>query len=461
MQNYLCSRFFSEKSKYDTITAVEKDVQSGVESITINTEELFLIYDLIIIGAGAAGLYAGASLPYKINGLILEKSSSPGKKLLLSGAGQCNLTHGGSIKDFISHYGTNGNKVRTILYRCNNQSVIDFFTGCGISLFEREDEKIFPKSLRATDILDCLTEQCKKNGLELRCSSAVNKIIYRAESEDTGGIYTVVSGSSHLQAKKIIIATGGCSYPVTGSDGSIFPVLEKLDLLLNPQKPALTPVFVEEYPYGDLSGISFQNASVSLFTDGKRLAEKCGPLLFTHNSFSGPGILNLSRYVTPGMQLSICYCPDRSEEVLLKELFSALSSSSKQFLTETYEYFKRTPGKEQIDFEIPKRFLEALCRRVGIDPTGKAAAIGKNQLRSIVRLILQDKFVISKTGGFNTAMVTAGGISLDEINTKTMESKRYPGMYFAGEVLDIDGDTGGYNLQFAFSSGWLAANSAF
>ncbi|MDF2654534.1 MAG: NAD(P)/FAD-dependent oxidoreductase [Bacillota bacterium] len=420
-----------------------------------------MIYDLIIIGAGAAGLYAGASLPCKKNGLILEKSASPGKKLLLSGAGQCNLTHGGSIKDFISHYGLNGNRVRTILYRCSNQSVIDFFTECGISLFEREDGKIFPKSLRATDILDCLTEQCRKNGLELRCSSAVNRIIYHPESDDTGVLYTIVSGTSHLQTKKIIIATGGCSYPITGSDGSLFPMLQALGLSLNPLKPALAPLFVEEYPYNDLSGISFQNAAVSLFAAGKQIAENCGPLLFTHNSFSGPGILNLSRYVTSGMQLSVCYYPGRSEDVVLKELSSALSSSSKQFLTEIYEYFNRNRSKEQTDLEMPKRFLEVLCKRIGIDPAAKAAAIGKNQLRSIVKLILQDKFVLSKTGDFNTAMVTAGGILLDEINTKTMESKRYPGMYFAGEVLDIDGDTGGYNLQFAFSSGWLAANSAF
>lgn len=160
------------------------------------------------------------------------------------------------------------------------------------------------------------------------------------------------------------------------------------------------------------------------------------------------------------MQLSLCYCPGKSDEALSKELASALSCSSKQLLTELYEYFNGNRNAEEQELEMPKRFLETLCRRAGIDPTLKASAVSRILLRSIVKLLLQDRFAISKADDFSTAMVTAGGISLDEINSKTMESNQYPGMYFAGEVLDIDGDTGGYNLQFAFSSGWLAANSA-
>lgn len=420
-----------------------------------------MTYDLIIIGAGAAGLFAGASLPSKVNGLILEKSTSPGKKLLMSGAGQCNLTHGGSIKEFISHYGASGKKIRTVLYRFSNDSVIDFFERNKIALFEREDGKIFPKSLRAKDILDCLTAQCHRNGMKLCFSTPVENIAYREPAEGNAGLYVIQSGSSVFTAKKLIVSTGGCSYPTTGSDGSLFPVLEELGFTVKPLQPALVPIHVQQYPYGDLSGISFQNAAVTLYSkENKKVAENIGPLLFTRNNFSGPGILNLSRYVTKGMQLSLCYCPGKSDEALSKELASALSCSSKQLLTELYEYFNGNRNAEEQELEMPKRFLETLCRRAGIDPTLKASAVSRILLRSIVKLLLQDRFAISKADDFSTAMVTAGGISLDEINSKTMESNQYPGMYFAGEVLDIDGDTGGYNLQFAFSSGWLAANSA-
>ncbi|WP_419823564.1 NAD(P)/FAD-dependent oxidoreductase [Anoxybacterium hadale] len=420
-----------------------------------------MTYDLIIIGAGAAGLFAGASLPNKINGLILEKSASPGKKLLMSGAGQCNLTHGGSIKDFITHYGARGKKIRTVLYRFSNDSVIDFFEKNEIALFEREDGKIFPKSLRAKDILDCLTSQCQRNGMKLCFSTPVENISYREPAEGNDGLYVIQTGSFVFTAKKIIISTGGCSYPSTGSDGSLFPVLEALGIAVKPLHPALVPIHVQQYPYSDLSGISFQNAAVTLYSkEGKRVAENIGPLLFTRNHFSGPGILNLSRYVTEGMQLSLSYCTGKSDEVLIKELTTALSSSSKQLLTELYEYFNGNRNAEGRESEMPKRFLETLCRRAGTDPAVKASAVSRILLRSIVKLLLQDRFTISSTDGFSAAMVTAGGISLDEINLKTMESNQYLGMYFAGEVLDVDGDTGGYNLQFAFSSGWLAANSA-
>ena len=418
-----------------------------------------MIYDLIIIGAGAAGLFAGATLPNKITGLILEKSAAPGRKLLMSGSGQCNLTHGGSIKDFISHYGVNGNKARTILYRYNNESVIRFFTEGGIPLFEREDGKIFPKSLRAGDILEYLTERCRKNGMELRFSSPVEKIVFNEASEKQEGFYTLHCGSSRLSARKIIVSSGGCSYPTTGSDGSLFHVLEMLGLTIQPLKPALVPVFVHNYPYRELSGIAFQNASVSFYSEDKKLiSEDIGPLLFTHNSFSGPGILNQSRYVKPGMTLSLNYCPGKTEAVMLKELSNAVKGSGRQFLTELSEYLNNRQNTKS-ETELPKRFLDLLCKRAGIDPSAKAASVPHSQLRAIVTLILNDSFTISQTGDFKTAMVTSGGVSIDEINTKTMESKKYPGMFFAGEVLDIDGDTGGYNLQFAFSSGWLAANS--
>lgn len=406
-----------------------------------------MIYDLIIIGAGAAGLFAGASLPSAVSGLILERNAAPGRKLLMTGAGQCNLTHGGSIKDFIAHYGKNGAKIRSALYRCNNLATAGFFEQRGVPLTEREDGKIFPASLNAQDILNVLTDCCRKNGLQFQFSTAVDRITFLQD------VYTVHCGARAYQAAKLIIATGGCSYPVTGSDGSFFNVLREMGIDIAPLTPALVPVFAEQYPFESLSGISFQDAEVSVNSTKNRDA-----VLLTHTGFSGPAVLNLSRYARPGDTVVFNYYPAKPEEIIFKELSRLITGNGKQLLTVLYEYFNRDASGSSS--EMPKRFLETVCRRAGSDAAEKASRIFPALLKSVVGLIVRDEYRIRKLGGYESAMVTAGGVALTEIDLKTMESKKYPGLYFVGEVLDVDGDTGGYNLQFAFSSGYLAAGSA-
>lgn len=426
-----------------------------------------MLYDLIIIGAGAAGLFAGASLPCPVNGLIIERKAVPGSKLLMSGSGQCNLTHGGSIKDFIPHYGKNGNRIRSILYRYNNRSVIDFFEKKNIPLVEREDGKIFPKSLQARDILNTLMESCTNNGLQFCFSSSVDHISYEAARENaakpnhaSSPFYTVHCGKHLYQARKLIIAAGGCACPSTGSDGSFFSVLEEMGISVSSLSPALVPIYVQQYPYKSLSGISFHRAAAAVYAaskERKKISENIDSLLLTHAAFSGPVILNLSRYAHPGDCLSINYYPRKSQETIYKELSHQLIGNNKTLLTVLYEYFNGHSDRSPA--EMPKRFLEAVASRAGTDSSEKASRVSPHQLRSVVKLISEDDYQIERLGGYEAAMVTAGGIPLTEINMKTMESKRFPGFYFAGEVLDIDGDTGGYNLQFAFASAHLAAKS--
>jgi predicted Rossmann fold flavoprotein len=407
----------------------------------------FMIYDLIIIGAGAAGLFAGASLPSPVSGLILEKKAAPGRKLLMTGSGQCNLTHGGSIKDFITHYGNNGAKIRPVLYRFNNLAVADFFEQRGVPLTEREDGKVFPASLKAKDVLNVLTDCCKKNGLQFQFSTAPDRITFQQD------VYTVHCGERAYQARKVIAATGGCSYPATGSDGSFFSVLRDIGIEIAPLAPALVPVFTELYPYESLSGISFQDAEVSVNSVKNRDA-----LLLTHTCFSGPAVLNISRLARPGDTVVFNYYPAKPEEIVVRELSALMTGNGKQLLTVLNEYFNRDASG--LSSEMPKRFLETVCRRAGIDAAEKASRISPALLKSAVRLIVRDEYKILKLGGYESAMVTSGGVVLSEIDLKIMESIKYPGLYFAGEVLDVDGDTGGYNLQFAFSSGSLAAGSA-
>lgn len=413
-----------------------------------------MVYDLIIIGAGAAGLFSGASLSKPVNGLILEKSSAPGKKLLMSGGGQCNLTHGGSVKEFISHYGGKGNLIRSILYQFNNQAVMEFFQKRGVPLFLREDGKVFPESLKARDILESLMKSCLENGLQFQLNSPVTGISSDADASEGILIYSVRCGDAVYRAKKLIIATGGCSYPTTGSDGGFFSILENLGISITPTKPALVPIYVQEYPYKEIPGIAFSNATLFIYNT-KKIAETSDALLLTHDGFSGPAILNLARDARTGNEVVINYFPSKSPETIRKELTQAIQGNPKQILNVLHEYLRVDSPSSQT--EIPKRFLEVLCNRAHLDPTQKSSQLSGAALKSIVRLLTADRHSISGLGGYNTAMVTAGGISLDEVNMKTLECKKFPSIYFAGEVLDVDGDTGGYNLQFAFSSGYLVA----
>jgi len=409
-----------------------------------------MIYDLIIIGGGAAGLFAGALLPGKVNGLILEKSAAPGKKLLMSGGGQCNLTHGGSIKDFVFHYGENGGRIRSLLYQANNLVMQEFFETRGISLMEREDGKVFPRSLRSKEVRDMLLACCLTNGVSLETNANVFEIA------KTSSIYAIRCNEKKYQGKNLLIATGGCSYPQTGSDGKFFDLLKTMNLEVREPKPALVPIYVADYPYGALAGISFEEAKATIRgRDGRKKAERAEPLLLTHEGFSGPVILNLSRYAEPGDVLEISCCKGIREEALLRKLTERQPGNPRQLFTVLHECLNELHGEK--GGTLPKRFLEELCHRAKEDPARKFASVSGKTLKTIVSSLIADRHSISRTGGFESAMVTSGGVVLDEVDLKTMECKKYPGMFFAGEVLDIDGDTGGYNLQFAFSSAKLAA----
>lgn len=385
-------------------------------------------YQKIIVGSGAAGLYFAAACPAG-KGLILEKTSAPGQKLLLSGNGQCNLTHGGSIKEFINHYGPAGKRIRSALYKHNNQALMNFFTDQGMELLERPDGKVFPRCLDAGQVLALLLRLSRKNGWQLKTECPATSLALLPD-----GMFLI---NGELKTQQVIIATGGCSYPATGSDGSMFPILAGLGLEIIAPRPALVPITVQDYPYEGLQGISFPNALVRI--DGHPLT---GPLLLTHSSFSGPAVLDQSRYARPGSLLEISYVP---EPMVFPET-SGNRQSTAVFLAEK--------------LALPKRFVEIILKRAGIEPEKKAAALSGKEQNRVIRLLTCDSFSISGTSGFSSAMATRGGVSLDEMDLKTFACKKYPGLFVIGEALDVDGDTGGYNLQFAFSSANCAAAAA-
>lgn len=389
-------------------------------------------YDTIIVGAGAAGLYCSCALNEK-NNLILEKGRRPGLKLLMAGSGQCNVTHGGSIKDFLSHYGEHGKRIRGPLQRHNNIELCQMLSNFGVETVEREDGKVFPKSMDSRDVLDALLNNCNGD------ISYETEVINIDEDEDGGFILTTSKGDFFCQT--LVVATGGASYPTTGSDGRLARTLAKeLEIDIEELRPALTPAFVENYPYGELSGISFKNVEVRVA--GHTLIDD---ILFTFKNLSGPAIINSSRYMRTGDVLTINFLwPMRPEELLskMKKDFPGNGKSIQHYLID--------------ELSLPKRFAKLISEVLSMESL-KVSQLTGTQMKQIVAELATKTFVISGLAGFKEAMATAGGISLDEIDAKTMESKKYPGLYFIGEVLDVDGDTGGYNLQFAYSSAKAAA----
>ena len=388
-------------------------------------------YNCIIVGAGAAGLFYAAADETEGRKLIIEKTSCPGQKLLMSGNGMCNITHDGSIKNFIVHYGGKGAKIRTCLYKHNNLELTQFMEHAGVPLKERPDGKIFPASMKAADVLDALLAKADRNDFAFLYDCAVTGI--DAGSKGNHIVCISLSDGRKLQTQKLVIATGGASYPATGSDGSFMDVLKRdLNIAVTALKPALAPVFVEHYPYSELSGISFDDVTVSCGGHTER-----GPILLTHKGFSGPAMLHISQYVKPGEQLTINYLPDRSIAEVYRTIRDDQPANSKGIAN-------YLAGK----FGLPKAFAEKLFSV----PSRKLSSIGHKELENIVHLMMDRKHTVSGTGGFKEAMVTAGGVSLDEMNLKNMSLIKYPCIYVIGEALDINGDTGGYNLQFAYSS---------
>nr|WP_298573032.1 aminoacetone oxidase family FAD-binding enzyme [uncultured Mogibacterium sp.] len=395
----------------------------------------------LIIGAGAAGLMCAANL--KTGGIMLEGSSRIGTKLLMSGHGHCNITHAGSMKDFPSCYGAAGRSIRKILYKYSNTDLVDFLELRGIKTVTNADNRIFPESMRAQDVRDAFLEAAESNGFKVITNRKVVQI-RDADNSSASGKYIVVAEAPdgqrfHYEATNIVIATGGKSYPRSGSDGSMFDVIsEGLGIKHSELKPSLAPLEIKGYPYGELSGISFDKVEVSIYPkEGKRLALLSGSLLLAHENFSGPAILNSSKYAEPGYWLQINYIGMSREDALSRITANDGKTAQSGELGSII-------AKE---FALPRRFAKEVAKRSACSAR-KAAA-----------LLTEDRFEIESRGDFSKAIVTAGGLCLDQFDCKSLQLKSAPNVYCIGEVLDVDGITGGYNLQFAWSSARAAAAS--
>lgn len=398
-----------------------------------------MIYDVIIIGAGPAGLFAAANIKNK-KVLIIEKNKTPGKKLKLSGAGQCNYTNNCEINELLQKYGDKGRFIKTALYNFTNQNTINFFKENGLDSIIREDNKVFPYSFKAADVLNVLID-CTKHA-EMLLNTSVDKVSY----DENKKLFYIKTDTATYACHNLIISTGGKSYPNTGSTGDGYRFAESLGHSIVEPKPALTPVYVENYQFNELSGISFESIKISLFKNNKKTKEFTGDLLFTHVNISGPVIINNSRYMEAGDILKINFTSFINEDEF-RIYFENLISSSKTNI--------KTALKE---LNLPKRLIEKVLQLCSVDENLSCSQLNKNSRKNLMELLSAYPMEIRNLGDYNIAMVTKGGVSTREINQKTMESKKIPRLYFAGEVVDYDGDTGGFNIQGAFSTAKLVAD---
>lgn len=389
-------------------------------------------YDVIIIGAGPAGLFCASKIEYK-NVLILEKKEKPGKKLLVSGGGKCNFTNNDEIKELITHYGNKKNFVKRVLY---NYSNYDLLNEVNFEYIITEEGKVFPKSMKSKTVLNWLINKINnKNNVEIKYNISIINIEKNEKFviKTNIGIYT---------SDFLVIATGGKSYPMLGSNGDGYIYAKNFNHTIIKPKPALSPVIIKNYPFSDLSGISMD----VILRKGKLIYK--GTLLFTHKGFSGPIILNTSRFFENEDTIKISFVTFENEEIFRKNFNNLLKNNKNALL---FDVLKK--------YNLTRRFIAVMFKRLNLDRNKKCNSVSKEERNKIINYLYNQEFIIDKVGDFNVAMVTAGGVCTKEINSKTMESKLVENLYFIGEVLDVDGDTGGYNIQWAFSSAKAAADN--
>lgn len=397
-------------------------------------------FHTIIIGAGPAGLFAAQALGQ--NGksvLVLERNQRAGRKLLISGAGQCNFTHAGNMDDFLECYHDQAKFLKKALFSFTNQDTMNFFEKMGVPYHIMPNQKVFPKSMKSGDILDALLKACQRGNVRIEYQQMVNQItIY-------DGIFTVeVEDGKRYFGNHVVIATGGKSYAHLGSDGSGYQLAQNLGHTVVEPRPALTDVRLQSTPYKAIAGISVPGVALTIWRQGKKVKDCYGDLLFTHKGLSGPAIINSSRWMETGDELTINLLHPRTYEEIRQMFCESLAKSGRE---EVVTYLKR--------INLPKNLISLLCEQIGLDEHMPCAKVNREMREKLVVQLTKCPFKVDALGGFHIAMVTTGGIHLKEINPTTMESRKNKGLYFIGEVLNVDGITGGYNLQAAFSTAYL------
>ena len=406
---------------------------------------------VLIIGGGAAGMMAAIAAAYNGNEVhVFEKNEKNGKKLFITGKGRCNITNASDIENHFANIMRNSKFLYSAYHCLDSYGVCTMIESAGVETKIERGNRVFPLSDKSSDVIYALNKMMRDIGVNIHLKSEIVSV----SKENENIILKEKNGKKHI-GDACIIATGGISYPVTGSTGDGYKFAEKIGHTITERYPSLVPFNIKEEFCKELQGLSLKNVELKIQDEtGKQYYSEMGEMLFTHFGISGPLVLSASGHISDKL---------KEHQFIAKiDLKPALSNEAldKRILKDFEENINRN-FNNSLDKLLPKKLIPVIVELSGINQYKKVHEITKEERENLVKLIKELKMSISGARGFNEAIITKGGVSVKDINPKTMESKIVPGIYFAGEVLDIDALTGGYNLQVAWSTGYLAGSSIY
>ncbi len=406
--------------------------------------------NVIVVGGGAAGMMAAVFAARNgQNVQLLEKNEKLGKKLFITGKGRCNITNAADIEDLFTAVTSNPKFLYSGFYSFTNQQVIDFFEELGVKTKIERGERVFPVSDHSSDVIAAFSRELKSLGVSVSLHTEVKELL--CEQDKVCGV--LLTNGKKMKADAVIVATGGISYPSTGSTGDGYRFAKETGHRVTELLPSLVPMEVRQWYAKELQGLSLRNIEIRITDGKKKLYEEFGEMLFTHYGVTGPVILSASSVVGKTLRkkeltLHIDLKPALSEEQLDKRILREFDANhNKQY-------------KNSIDSLFPAKLKPVMIELSEIEPEKKVNEITKEERQRLVHLIKDFTMTLTGLRSYNEAIITKGGVSVKEIDPGTMESKKMKGLYFAGEVLDLDAMTGGYNLQIAWSTGYLAGINA-
>ena len=399
---------------------------------------------VIVIGGGPAGLMAASTAAlYGNEVVLLEKNPRTGRKLIITGKGRCNITNACDNSAFISNVVSNPRFLYSAINGFDTSDTVAFFNSLGVETKVERGNRVFPLSDKAMDVADALLNYARNSGVRIITESPVDGLL-----TENGEIKGVKSKGRKYFADAVIIATGGKSYPLTGSTGDGYTLAKSAGHTITDIVPSLVPLVIRGSECEAMQGLSLKNIAVSVISDNKKVFEDFGELVFTHYGVSGPVILSasshLSDYKTKNYKLSIDLKPALDFDTLDKRLIR------------DFEKNNLKEAGNSLGGLLPSKMIPVVLNRWGIDKSTRCNSITKEQRRALIEILKNFEFDIMGTRPIDEAIITRGGVKVSEVNPKTMESKLLKGLYFCGEVLDVDAYTGGFNLQIAFSTGYLA-----
>lgn len=410
----------------------------------------------VIIGGGPAGLMAAISSAKNGDKVtIIEKMNSCGKKLLITGKGRCNITNNAQMDKFMENTPTNPKFLYGVFNNFTNKNIIELLENEGVKTKVERGERVFPVSDRAQDVLEALLHILKKQNVQILTNTTAKRIITDGEKNVLG---VELDNGKEIKADKIILATGGKSYPVTGSTGDGYKLAKDLGHIITKIEPSLVPLTSHDEVCSKLQGLSLRNVAIQLQICDKVVYKDFGEMLFTHFGVSGPIVLSASSYLVKTKNIEEILKADKVKlEIDLKPALSEEKLDAR--ILRDFEEQKNKQFKNSLDKLLPQKLIPVIIEKTNINESKKINEITKQERQKLVNELKHFKISINGTRPIEEAIVTSGGINIKEINPKTMESKLIQGLYFAGEIIDVDCLTGGYNLQVAWSTGYTAGIS--